>query len=93
MKDLIKRILREQSEVSVYDIISDEMNNYVHKKISRYPHSIFMVDGNNVINVELDKNGFLWVSNFLLKQLSKKLSLPPQETKKTLKSWIIKNYK
>lgn len=93
MKDLIKRILREQSEVSVYDIISDEMNNYFHKKISRYPHSIFMVDGNNVINVELDKNGFLWISNFLLKQLSKKLSLPPQETKKALKNWIIKNYK
>ena len=93
MKDLIKRLLREQSEDSVYDDISDVMNNYVHKKIKRYPHSFFMVDENNVINLELDKNGFLWISNFLLKQLSKKLSLPPQETKKALKSWIIKKYK
>ncbi len=93
MKDLIKRILREQSEDSVYDTISDVMNSYVHKKITRYPHSFFMVDENNVINVELDKNGFLWVSNYLLKQLLNKLLLPPQETKRALKQWIIKNYK
>ena len=44
MKHIIKRLLREQSEDSVYDIISDVMNNYVHKKIKRYPHSFFMVD-------------------------------------------------
>jgi hypothetical protein len=93
VKDLIKRILREQSEDSVYDTISDVMNSYVHKKITRYPHSFFMVDENNVINVELDKNGFLWVSNYLLKQLLNKLLLPPQETKRALKQWIIKNYK
>ena len=93
MKDLIKRLLREQSEDSVYDAISDVMNNYVHKKIKRYPHSFFMVDGDNVINVELDKNGFLWISNYLMKQLSNKLSLPSQDTKRELKKWIIKNYK
>jgi hypothetical protein len=93
MKYIIKRILREQSEDSVYDIISDVMNNYVHKKIKRYPHSFFMVDGDNVINLELDKNGFLWVSNVLLKHLSRNLLLTPEETKRALKKWIIKNYK
>jgi hypothetical protein len=93
MKDLIKRLLREQSENSVYDIISDVMNNYVHKKIKRYPHSFFMVDGDNVINLELDKNRFLWVSNYLMKQLTKKLSLSSEDTKQELKKWIIKNYK
>ena len=93
MKFIIKRMLREQSEDSVYDIISDVMNNYVHKKIKRYPHSFFMVDGDNVINLELDKNGFLWVSNVLLKHLSRNLLLTPEETKRALKKWIIKNYK
>jgi hypothetical protein len=93
MKDLIKRILREQSEIFVGDTISEVMSNYVHKKITRYPHSFFMVDENNVINVELDKNGFLWISNYLLKQLSNKLLLSPQDTKRALKRWIIKNYK
>ena len=93
MKYIIKRILREQSEDSVYDIISDVMNNYVHKKIKRYPHSFFMVDGDNVINLELDKNGFLWVSNVLLKHLSRNLLLTSEETKRALKKWIIKNYK
>ena len=93
MKDLIKRLLREHSEDSVYDIISDVMNNYVHKKIKRYPHSFFMVDGDNVINLELDKNGFLWVSNVLLKHLSRNLLLTPEETKRALKKWIIKHYK
>ena len=91
MKDLIKRLLREQSEDSVYDAISDVMNNYVHKKIKRYPHSFFMVDGDNVINLELDKNGFLWVSNHLLKELLEKLFLTPEETKRSLKKWINKN--
>ena len=93
MKFIIKRMLREQSEDSVYDIISDVMNNYVHKKIKRYPHSFFMVDGDNVINLEWDKNGFLWVSNVLLKHLSRNLLLTPEETKRALKKWIIKNYK
>jgi len=93
MKDLIKRILREQNDDSVYDTISDVMSNYVHKKIKRYPHSFFMVDGDNVINLELDKNGFLWVSNHLLKELLEKLFLTPEETKRSLKKWIIKNYK
>ena len=93
MKYIIKRMLREQSEDSVYDIISDVMNNYVHKKIKRYPHSFFMVDGDNVINLELDKNGFLWVSNVLLKHLSRNLLLTPEETKGALKKWIIKHYK
>ena len=93
MKFIIKRMLREQSEDSVYDIISDVMNNYVHKKIKRYPHSFFMVDGDNVINLELDKNGFLWVSNVLLKHLSRNLLLTPEETKRALKKWIIKHYK
>jgi hypothetical protein len=93
MKHIIKRILREQSEDSVYDIISDVMNNYVHKKIKRYPHSFFMVDGDNVINLELDKNGFLWVSSVLLKHLSRNLLLTPEETKRALKKWIIKHYK
>jgi len=93
MKDLIKRILKEQSEDSVYDVVSDVMNKYVHKKITRYPRSFFMVDENNVINLELDKNGFLWISNYLLKELMKKLPLSPEETKRELKKWIIKNYK
>ena len=93
MKYIIKRMLREQSEDSVYDIISDVMNNYVHKKIKRYPHSFFMVDGDNVINLELDKNGFLWVSNVLIKHLSRNLLLTPEETKRVLKKWIIKHYK
>ncbi len=92
MKDLIKRILREQSEDSVYDAISDVMNNYVHKKIKRYPHSFFMVDKDNVINLELDKNRFLWVSNYLMKQLTNKLSLSPEDTKRELKKWIIRHY-
>jgi hypothetical protein len=91
MKDLIKRILREQNDDSVYDTISDVMSNYVHKKIKRYPHSFFMVDGDNVINLELDKNGFLWVSNHLLKELLEKLFLTPEETKRSLKKWINKN--
>ena len=91
MKDLIKRILREQNDDSVYDTISDVMSNYVHKKIKRYPHSFFMVDRDNVINLELDKNGFLWVSNHLLKELLEKLFLTPEETKRSLKKWINKN--
>jgi hypothetical protein len=91
MKDLIKRILREQNDDSVYDTISDVMSNYIHKKIKRYPHSFFMVDGDNVINLELDKNGFLWVSNHLLKELLEKLFLTPEETKRSLKKWINKN--
>jgi hypothetical protein len=52
-----------------------------------------MVDGDNVINLELDKNRFLWVSNYLMKQLTKKLSLSSEDTKRELKKWIIKNYK
>jgi hypothetical protein len=51
-----------------------------------------MVDGDNVINLELDKNRFLWVSNYLMKQLTNKLFLSPEDTKKELKKWIIKHY-
>jgi hypothetical protein len=50
-----------------------------------------MVDKDNVINLELDKNRFLWVSNHLLKKLSEKLFLTPEETKRSLKKWINKN--
>lgn len=52
-----------------------------------------MVDENNVINIELDKHGFLWVSNSLLKRLSNKLSLSSEVIKKILKKWIIDNFK
>jgi hypothetical protein len=92
MKHIIKRLLREQSEDSVYDIISDVMNNYVHKEIIRYPHSFFLVDENNVIVLELDKNGYLWVNGNLNKKLSKKLLMSLEDSKRILKKWIIKNY-
>jgi hypothetical protein len=92
MKDLIKRILNEQVEDNIYYMISNEMDSFVHKKIKRYPHSFFMVDADNVINLELDKNRFLWVSNYLMKQLTKKLSLSSEDTKRELKKWIIKKY-
>jgi hypothetical protein len=52
-----------------------------------------MVDENNVINLELDKNGFLWVNQNLTKRLSKRFSLSNEATKRFLKKWIIKNYK
>lgn len=74
-------------------MISQVLSNLVHKKIKRYPLSFFMVDDNNVINIELDKNGFLWVDNKLLKRLSNGLSLSFEDTKKALKKWIITNYK
>jgi hypothetical protein len=93
MKDLIKRILNEQVLDIMNDIISNEMNSFVHKKISRYPHSFFMVDENNVIVLELDKNGYLWVNGNLIKRLSKKLLMSSEESKSILKKWIIKNYK
>jgi hypothetical protein len=92
MKDLIKRILNEQVEDNINDIISNEMDSFVHKKISRYPHSFFMVDENNVIVLELDKNGYLWVNSNLIKRLSKKLSMSSEDSKRILKKWIIKNY-
>lgn len=74
-------------------MISQVLSNMVHKKIKRYPLSFFMVDDNNVINIELDKNGFLWVDNKLLKRLANGLSLSFEDTKKALKKWIITNYK
>jgi len=93
MKDLIKRILNEQAKDNIYDMISNEMDSFVHKKISRYPHSFFMVDENNVIVLELDKNGYLWVNGNLIKRLSKKLLISSEDSKGILKKWIIKNYK
>jgi hypothetical protein len=93
MKDLIKRILNEQVEDNIYDMISNEMDSFAHKKISRYPHSFFMVDENNVIVLELDKNGYLWVNGNLIKRLSKKLLISSEDSKRILKKWIIKNYK
>ena len=93
MKDLIKRILNEQEKDNIYDMISNEMDSFVHKKISRYPHSFFMVDENNVIVLELDKNGYLWVNGNLIKRLSKKLLISSEDSKRILKKWIIKNYK
>jgi hypothetical protein len=93
MKDLIKRILNEQAKDNIYDMISNEMDSFVHKKISRYPHSFFMVDENNVIVLELDKNGYLWVNGNLIKRLSKKLLISSEDSKRILKKWIIKNYK
>ena len=92
MKDLIKRILNEQVEDNIYDMISNEMDSFVHKKISRYPHSFFMVDENNVIVLELDKNGYLWVNGNLIKRLLKKLSISSEDSKRILKKWIIKKY-
>jgi hypothetical protein len=52
-----------------------------------------MVDENNVIVLELDKNGYLWVNGNLIKRLSKKLSISSEDSKRILKKWIIKNYK
>lgn len=75
------------------EIISQELNNFLPKNIKRYPHSFFMVDNDNTINLELDKNGFLWVNHNLIKNLSKKLSTNIDESKRLLKKWIIKNYK
>ncbi len=91
MKSLIKHILAEQT--SEDEILSQELSGLAPKKIKRYPLSFFMVDKNNVITLELDKNGFLWVSNYLIKELSKKLFLTPEETKRALKKWIINHYK
>ena len=93
MKNLIKLILAEHTREEKDDILSRELSKLEHKKIKRYPLSFFMVDQNNVINLELDKNGFLWVSNVLLKHLSRNLLLTPEETKRALKKWIIKHYK
>jgi hypothetical protein len=93
VKELIKQILHEQTSEILNDMISQVLSNLAHKKIKRYPLSFFMVDDNNVINIELDKNGFLWVDNKLLKRLSNGLSLSFEDTKKVLKKWIITNYK
>jgi hypothetical protein len=93
MNNLIKYILTEQTREDEYDILSRELIGLAHKKIKRYPLSFFMVDQDNVINLELDKNGFLWVNNGLLKHLSRNLFSNPEETKRVLKKWIIKNYK
>ena len=93
MKELIRHILQENTREIPNEVISQELNGLIHKKIRRYPHSFFMVDENNVINIELDKHGFLWVSNALLKRLSNKLSLSSEVIKKILKKWIIDNYK
>lgn len=75
------------------EIISQELSHLIPKKIKRYPHSFFMVDKDNVINLELDKNGFLWVNYKLTEKLSKKLSMGLDDTKKLLKKWIVKNFK
>jgi hypothetical protein len=93
LKELIRHILQENTREIPNEVISQELNGLIHKKIRRYPHSFFMVDENNVINIELDKHGFLWVSNALLKRLSNKLSLSSEVIKKILKNWIIDNYK
>lgn len=75
------------------EIISQELSNLMPKKIKRYPHSFFMVDGDNVINLELDKNGFLWTNQKLIKKLSEKISMGLDDTKRLVKKWIIKNFK
>lgn len=75
------------------EIISQELNNFLPKNIKRYPHSFFMVDGDNVINLELDKNGFLWTNQKLIKKLSEKISMGLDDTKRLVKKWIIKNFK
>lgn len=75
------------------EIISQELSNLMPKKIKRYPHSFFMVDGDNVINLELDKNGFLWTNQKLIKKLSEKISMSLDDTKRLVKKWIIKNFK
>jgi hypothetical protein len=93
MKDLIKRILNEEFEDSIYDTISDEMTKYIHKKIKRYPRSFFMVDESNTIVVELDKNGYLWVNGNVIKNLSIRLLMSLEDSRRLLKKWIIKNYK
>lgn len=93
----MKIIITERQLGSVeeqYDeIISQELSHLIPKKIKRYPHSFFMVDEDNVINLELDKNGFLWVNYKLTEKLSKKLSMGLDDTKKLLKKWIVKNFK
>jgi hypothetical protein len=93
MKNLIRQILHEEFEENYDEAIAQELINLSPKKIKRYPLSFFMVDENNVINLELDKNGFLWVNQNLIKKLSKRLLLSNESTKRILKKWIIKNYK
>lgn len=93
MKNLIRQILHEEFEENYDESIAQELINLSPKKIKRYPLSFFMVDENNVINLELDKNGFLWVNQNLIKKLSKRLLLSNESTKRILKKWIIKNYK
>ena len=93
MKNLIRQILHEEFEENHDETIAQELINLSPKKIKRYPLSFFMVDENNVINLELDKNGFLWVNQNLIKKLSKRLLLSNEATKRLLKKWIIKNYK
>lgn len=93
MKNLIRQILHEEFEENYDEAIAQELINLSPKKIKRYPLSFFMVDENNVINLELDKNGFLWVNQNLIKKLSKRLLLSTESIKRLLKKWIIKNYK
>jgi hypothetical protein len=93
MKNLIRQILHEEFEETHDEAIAQELINLSPKKIKRYPLSFFMVDENNVINLELDKNGFLWVNQNLTKRLSKRFLLSNEATKRLLKKWIIKNYK
>lgn len=93
VKELIRSVLQEQISDNELDTISHELNNLIPKKIKRYPLSFFMVDENNAINLELDKNGFLWVNNKILNHLSDKLLLSHENLKKVLKSWITKKYK
>ena len=93
MKNLIRQILHEEFEENHDEAIAQELINLSPKKIKRYPLSFFMVDENNVINLELDKNGFLWVNQNLIKKLSKRLLLSNEATNRILKKWIIKNYK
>jgi hypothetical protein len=93
MKNLIRQILHEEFEENHDEVIGQELINLSPKKIKRYPLSFFMVDEDNVINLELDKNGFLWVNQNLVKRLSKRLLLSSETIKRILKKWIIKNYK
>jgi len=52
-----------------------------------------MVDESNTIVVELDKNGYLWVNGNVIKNLSIRLMMSLEDSRRLLKKWIIKNYK
>jgi hypothetical protein len=89
MKNLIRQILHEEFEENHDEAIAQELINLSPKKIKRYPLSFFMVDENNVINLELDKNGFLWVNQNLTKRLSKRFLLSNEATKEEIMEYDI----